>query len=117
MKNLLLLIAFLCGTTTLVTAQTAETVSTTDATELAEVLETTVLKVKGATCKTDLGMIVSNVQKLDGVKSCEVLKHGATTTLEVSYDTNATSLNKIQKTVLTTGTCENPDERRYQVKI
>jgi len=114
MKNLLLLIAFLCGTTTLATAQTA---STADATEQSEVLETTVLKVKGATCKTDLGMIVSNVQKLDGVKSCEVLKHGAVTTLEVSYDTNTTSLNKIQKTVLTTGTCENPDERRYQVKI
>jgi len=114
MKNLLLLIAFLCGTATMVTAQTA---NSTDATELTEVIETTVLKVKGATCKTDLGMIVSNVQKLDGVKSCEVLKHGAVTTMEVSYDTNTTSLNKIQKAVLTTGTCENPDERRYQVKI
>ncbi|MGK0366451.1 MAG: outer membrane receptor for monomeric catechols [Saprospiraceae bacterium] len=117
MKNLILLIAFMCGTATLATAQTAQTASTTDATEQSEVIETTVLKVKGATCKTDLGMIVSNVQKLDGVKSCEVLKHGAVTTLEVSYDTNTTSLSKIQKTVLTTGTCENPDERRYQVKI
>jgi len=114
MKNLILLIAFLCGTANLATAQTA---STTEATEQAKVLETTVLKVKGATCKTDLGMIVSNIEKLDGVKSCEILKHGAVTTLEVSYDTSTTSLNKIQKAVLTTGTCENPDERRYQVKI
>lgn len=117
MKNFLLLIAFLCGTTTFVTAQTASTNEVTESVEAVELLETTVLKVKGATCSKDLGMIVSNVQKLDGVKSCEVLKHGATTTLEVSYDTNATNLNKIQKTVLTTGTCENPDERRYQVKI
>ena len=114
MKNIFVLIAFLCGTATFATAQTT---AVTETVEQAESITKKVIKVKGATCKTDLGMIVANVQKLDGVSACEVLKHGAVTSLEISFDEKKTDLKTIQKAVLTTGTCENPDERRYQVKI
>jgi len=114
MKNIFVLIAFLCGSVTFATAQNTETVA---AVEKIETVKKEIIKVKGATCKTDLGMIVANIEKLDGVSTCEVLKHGAVTTLEVSFDEQKTDLSAIRKAVMTTGTCENPDERRYQVKI
>ena len=75
------------------------------------------LKVKGAGCKTDLGMIVSNVQKLEGVKSCKVVKHGATSTLEVAYHAREVNFKTIKSTIENTGTCEDPDARRYKVKL
>lgn len=114
MKKILTILAFLCCTTAFISAQDA---SATSQIEQTENITKSILKVKGATCTTDLGMIVANVKKLSGVTECEVLKHGAVTTLEVSYSTKETDLEKIQNAVLTTGTCENPNERRYQVKI
>ncbi len=114
MKNILVLLAFFCAGITCASAQT--TVAAEETAQQTE-LTKTVLKVKGATCKNDLGMIVANVQKTEGVQTCEVLKHGAVTTLEVAYDAKATDAEKIMSAVQNTGTCEDPNERRYSVKL
>ena len=114
MKNIFVLLAFLCCSITFANAQSTTVVEkTAQQTELTK----TVLKVKGATCKNDLGMIVANVQKTEGVQTCEVLKHGAVTTLEVAYDAKATDEEKIMSAVQNTGTCEDPNARRYSVKL
>ena len=75
------------------------------------------LKVKGASCKTDLGMIVTNVKKLEGVKACEVIKRGATSTLEVEYLTRKVDFKAIKTAIENTGTCEDPNARKYKVKL
>lgn len=89
---------------------------TTAATEVSSI-ETAVVKVKGATCKTDLGMIVDNIKKTEGVSACEILKHGAVTSLEVKYNPAAVTLEKVQTVIESTGTCSNPNERRYSVRL
>ncbi len=75
------------------------------------------LKVRGASCKTDLGMIVSKVKKLEGVKACEIVKRGAISTLQVEYHSRRVDFQKIKAAIESTGTCEDPDARRYKVKL
>lgn len=75
------------------------------------------VKVKGATCKTDLGMIVDNVKKLEGVENCVIAKRGATSTLEVEYYTTEVDADAIKSAIENTGTCEDPNARRYKVKL
>ena len=75
------------------------------------------LKVKGATCKTDLGLIVDNVKKLEGVEKCKVVRRGATSTLEIEYYTTEVDINAIRSAIENTGTCEDLDARKYKVKL
>ena len=73
------------------------------------------LKVKGASCKTDLGMIVTNVKKLTGVKSCVIAKRGFTSTLEIEYHSDQVDFKTIKAAIENTGTCEDPNARQYKV--
>ena len=75
------------------------------------------MKVKGAGCKTDLGMIVASVKKLAGVKECTVAKHGATSTLEIEYDSEKVDFKTIKAAIENTGTCMDPNARRYKVSV
>lgn len=113
MKNLLI---FCFLTFTFSASAQGESLSANTEQTVAELTKAKV-KVKGATCKTDLGIIVSNVEKIAGVAKCEILKHGAVTTLEVSYDSAKTDMAKVQETILNTGTCEDANARLYTVKI
>jgi copper chaperone CopZ len=73
------------------------------------------VKVKGASCKVDLGMIVTNIKKLNGVKSCVIAKRGFTSTLEVEYDSDQVDFKTIKAAIESTGTCEDPNARQYKV--
>jgi len=82
----------------------------------ADSLKTVQLKVKGITCSTDLKMICTSIEKVKGVISCKVAKQGTTTTFEVSFQPAMVSEKEITAAIENTGSCENPDERPYQVK-
>ncbi len=80
--------------------------------------ETTItIKVKGITCSTDYKMIQANVEKLDGVSKFEVGKKGATSTFIINYNSELVSEDKIYAAIEGTGSCENPNERPYKVKL
>lgn len=96
-----------CSVTT--TAQTAQAPA-------ASTIETHTFKVKGATCKTDLGIIETKIEKIEGVKSCELIKRGRISTLEVEYDTAAVDNATIQEAIETCGTCKDPNARKFKVK-
>jgi copper chaperone CopZ len=88
-------------------------------TTLAEIdnLKTTIVKVKGITCSMDLKMITSNVEKIEGISSCIVQKQGATTTFEVKYNSILVTEKEIFTAIENTGSCENPSEKPYKVKL
>ena len=80
--------------------------------------ETTLtVKVKGVGCATDIKMIRDNVEKLDGVSKCEVVKKGATTSFNVTYVPELVKEESIHAAVEDTPGCENPNDRPYKVKI
>jgi len=79
-------------------------------------LTTTIMKVKGITCSTDLKMISAKVDKLLGVSSFKTAKQGPTTTFEVIYNPFLVTEKDIYAAIEATGSCENPDERPYKVK-
>jgi copper chaperone CopZ len=81
-----------------------------------DTIATALVKVKGITCATDLGMISNNVKKLKGINDCKPGKQGTTTTFEVSYNPLYISLKEIYQAIEGTGSCEHPDERPYKIK-
>ncbi len=64
----------------------------------------------------DLKMISANVEKLEGVSTCESIKKGPTTTFEVKYNPTLVTDKAIYAAIEGTGSCEDPDERPYKVK-
>jgi copper chaperone CopZ len=78
---------------------------------------TSTVKVKGITCAKDLAMISDNVEKLKGVDSCEVVKQGATSKFSVKFDPSLLKEEDIHAAIERTGSCENPNERPYKVKL
>lgn len=78
--------------------------------------EVLTVKVKGITCGIDLKMISANVEKLEGVSSCEAGKTGPTTTFKISYDPELITDKDIYNAIQNTGSCDDPDKRPYKVK-
>lgn len=89
---------------------------TTSSSQISDSLTTVTIKVKGITCSMDVGMISTNVEKIDGVNSCKPGKTGTTTTFEVRYNPAKVSEKDIHSAIESTGSCENPNERPYKVK-
>ena len=81
-----------------------------------EVEKTINVKVKGVGCSADIKSISANVEKLDGVSSCKILKKGATTTFEVVMLSNVVSEEAVHAAIEGTGGCKNPNDRPYKVK-
>jgi len=109
-KIFFLAIIALIATTNLTYSQT------TSATPQTAVAKTIDVKVKGITCANDLKMIVTNVEKLEGVSSCKTAKKGATTTFQIEMNTTLVTEKEIHVAIEQTGSCENPNERPYKVK-
>jgi len=97
-----------CSTLNLVFAQT---------TKASESNKTILVKVKNVGCADDLKMICDNVEKLEGVGSCIVEKQGATTKLQVNLNPSLVTEDAVQVAIENTGTCEDPNDRRYKVKL
>ena len=98
------------ATSSAVQAQTASTSEVKEA-------STITVKVKGVGCQTDIKTISENVQKLDGVSSCSVVKQGATTSFSVEYDADKVSKETIHATIEDTPGCKDPKDRPYKVKV
>lgn len=75
------------------------------------------IKVKGITCSTDLKMIKASVEKVEGVRTCEAGKKGTTTSFVVEYDAKVADEKAIYAAIEGTGSCEDPNERPYKVKL
>lgn len=78
--------------------------------------KTIAVKVKGINCSKDLKMISANVEKLNGIYSCEAQKMGPTSTFEVKYNPAIVTKDDIYAIIEDTGSCENPDEKPYKIK-
>ena len=74
------------------------------------------VKVKGVGCSADIKSISENVEKLDGVSRCKVLKKGATTRFEVYLLPSKVEKTEIFATIEDTPGCKNPNDRPYKVK-
>jgi len=109
-KSFVLAFIVLTATTNIAFSQTTSTQTTTDS------LKTATIKVKGINCSKDLKMISDNVDKVKGVSSSKVVKQGTVTTFEVNYNPTLVSEKEIFAAIENTGSCENPDERRYKIK-
>lgn len=78
--------------------------------------KTITVKVKGISCSKDLKMISTNVEKLEGVNSCEASKMGPTSSFEVKYNPALVTKEEIYSAVENTGGCSNSEDRPYKVK-
>ena len=105
LKTLTLACALIIGATSISYSQSTETNS-----------ETTTVKVKGISCSTDLKMIKSSLEKVEGVNSCEAGKKGTTTSFIVKYDSKLVDEKAIYAVIEETGSCKNPSDRPYKVK-
>ena len=110
-KLLMLSIIVLAASSNFAFSQVAAKKSTQKAGET----KTITVKVKNVTCPVDLKMICDNVEKLEGVSACKVAKKGATTKLKVTM-TSTVKKEDIHAAIEGTGTCEDPNDRRYKVK-
>jgi len=90
---------------------------TTPTTQQTETVKTINVKVKGISCSTDLKMIAANVEKLEGVSSCKTAKKGTTTTFKIKMNAALVTEKEIHAAIENTGSCENPNERPYKVKL
>ena len=84
--------------------------------QIVDSLETVLVKVKGADCSNDLVRIASNVEEVDGVVSCVLVKEGVTSKFEVVFKPKMIAVLDIYNAVENTGGCGNPDARPYTVK-
>ena len=109
-QYIILVLIVMTATTNLAFSQSSDTVQLTDSAKVVSI------KVKGITCGMDLKMISANVEKLEGVSTCQTVKQGTTTTFEVKYIPTLVAKKEIYATIEGTGSCENPDERPYKVK-
>ena len=112
LKLLMLSIIVLAASSNFIFAQ-AEIAN--KAVQKVEDTQTITVKVKNVTCPVDLKMICDNVEKLEGVSACKVAKKGATTKLKVTM-TDAVKKETVYAAIEGTGTCEDPNDRRYKVK-
>jgi len=94
----------------------AQTASVAD-TQEQENLKILTIKVKGVGCMTDVKTISENVEKLDGVASCEIIKKGAVTSFSIKMNPALISEKEIHARIEDTPGCKNPDDRPYSVKI
>lgn len=78
---------------------------------------TSTVSVKGITCSKDLAMISDSVEKLEGVNICKAAKKGATSKFEVTFNPALVSEKEIHAAIEATGSCEDPNERPYKVKL
>ena len=78
---------------------------------------TILVKVTGVGCSNDVRSIAANVEKLDGVNACTVIKKAAVTRYEVRFDPAIVSEEAIHAAVEATPGCSNQASRPYQVKI
>ena len=79
--------------------------------------KTILVKVTGVGCSTDVRTIAANINKLNGVNTCTVIKKAAVTRFEVNFNPAIVSEQKIHATVEDTPGCSNQSSRPYQVKI
>lgn len=107
-----LAITFVLASTATSFAQSAPEIE-----QVSDSTKTISTRVKGITCSTDLKMISANVEKLDGVSACKASKTGPTTTFEIAYNPALVTEKEIYSAIQNTGSCENPDERPYKVKL
>lgn len=111
-NKLLLVFILILGSVSFTHAQQANTLSSSA--NNSTLIKT---KVKGISCSKDLKMISDSVVKLKGVTSCEPGKKGTTTTFEIYFDPALVTEKQIHEAIQNTGSCENPSERPYKVKI
>ncbi|MEL6719191.1 MAG: hypothetical protein AAFO82_04280 [Bacteroidota bacterium] len=95
---------------------TAQTASTTDVQEQEEI-KTISVKVKGVGCMTDVKTISENVEKLEGVTSCEIIKKGAVTSFSIKLNPALITEKEIFTQIEDTPGCKNPNDRPYSVKL
>ena len=74
------------------------------------------VKVKGVGCSKDIKSISTNVENLEGVSSCKILKKGATTTFEVMLSPSMVTEEANHAAIEGTAGCQNPNDRPYKVK-
>jgi hypothetical protein len=77
---------------------------------------TIVLRVSGAGCHNDIAIIVGAVKSAHGVKDASLDKHAAVSLVKVVFDPRETSYEKLAAVVESTGTCTDPNARRYKVR-
>ena len=80
-------------------------------------LKMIVVKVTGVGCNADIGMIGNEVEKLEGVQSCNAAKRGAVTRFVVQFDPAIVSEDAIYEAVEDTPGCKDPNDRPYRVKL
>jgi copper chaperone CopZ len=80
-------------------------------------ITTVPVKVKGVGCGSDIALIKANVEKLAGVEKCEVVKHGAITSFDITYNPQEAVLKDIHAAIEDTGCCKDADARPYKVKL
>jgi copper chaperone CopZ len=107
-----LVMLFMFASTTVSVAQ-----STATKVENLDTQKTIATKVKGVTCAKDLKMISASVEQLEGVSTCTVAKKGPTTTFEIGFNPRLVSEKEIYQAIQSTGSCEDPNERPYKVKL
>lgn len=110
MKSIVLAIMLWTSSAGFVQGQIAGASQNTDS------VVTATVKVKGITCSSDLKMISTSVEKLQGVISCKAGKHGTTTSFLIKYNPAVIAPKEIFTAIENTGGCENPDERPYRIK-
>jgi copper chaperone CopZ len=83
----------------------------------AQTTDTTItVKVKGITCSSDLKMIKTSVEKLEGISECKIGKQGATSKITIKFNPQLSTKEAIYKAIEGTGGCKKPEERPYKVK-
>ena len=91
--------------------------ATTENKEVVEADKTIKVKVKGVGCSRDIKAILNNVGSVIGVKTCETLKKGATTTFSVTFNPALASEKAIYSAVEATPGCSNQTALPYKVKL
>ena len=114
-KCLFILFGLFCLSATASFAQTSAV--TTENQTVIEEDKTIKVKVKGVGCSRDIKAILNNVGSVIGVKTCETVKKGATTTFSVTFNPSVASEKAIYTAVEATPGCSNQTARPYKVKL
>lgn len=110
LKSLILVVFALTLSANYAFSQTTSTEKVTDD------VKTVTIKVKGVGCSGDLKTIAGNIEKLDGVNSCETGKVGRVSSFVVKYDPAKVTEKTIHAAIEDTPGCQHPDDRPYKVK-
>ncbi len=114
-KGFFLLFGLFCFSATASFAQTSA--ATAETQEVLEEDKTIKVKVKGVGCSRDIKAILNNVGSVIGVRTCETVKKGATTTFSVTFNPSVASEKAIYSAVEATPGCSNQTARPYKVKL